>query len=112
MTGLPADLGPPGGRDARVSREIAQARARCLALGVSPETLAEAFIEEALLAWMMAELSEHDIHTRLTEVMRKDVREWFYRARTATGQCDCVREVHFAALEELSATRSGPVDAG
>ena len=52
---------------------------------------------------MMAGLSEHDIHERLTAVMQRDVREWFYRARMAKGQCDCVREVHFAALDELKA---------
>jgi hypothetical protein len=45
-------------------------------------------------------LSEHQIHERITAALRVDLREWFFRAHLATGQCDCVREVHFAAREE------------
>jgi hypothetical protein len=94
----------------RAARELAGTRSRCLELGLEPEALAKLFAQEALLAWMMAGLSEHQIHERLTDLMRRDLREWFYLARMATGQCDCVREVHIAGLEELKALPHGVLE--
>jgi hypothetical protein len=84
-------------------KAIARARAECFESGLSPEAIGTLFVQEALLAWMIEGLSEHQIHERLTAAMRGDLREWFYRARVATGQCDCVREVHLAARDENAA---------
>lgn len=49
-------------------------------------------VQTALLAWMMAGLGEHAIHERLKNAMAESLREWFYRARLATGSATaCAR---------------------
>lgn len=80
---------------------LASARAQCIDAGLEPAALGTLFMQEALLAWMVDGMTEHEIHTRIRDLVRKDLRSWFYNARLATGQCDCVREVHFEGMEEL-----------
>ncbi len=92
--------GTDGVREACVQR-IAALRAECAGTGISPEVLGDLFMEEALLAWMMEGLDEKAIHARTTAKLRQELREWFFRARTVTGQCDCVREVHMNGMVEL-----------
>jgi len=82
-------------------KRIAGLRAECLQAGIEPAVLGDLLVEEALLAWMMSGLSEQEINQRATEKLRRDLREWFFRARTVTGQCDCVREVHMNGMLEL-----------
>ncbi|MBK8324227.1 MAG: hypothetical protein IPL06_16255 [Betaproteobacteria bacterium] len=91
---------------------LAAARARCIDGGLEPSALGNLFMQEALLAWMVDGMTEHDIHVRIRELVRKDLRAWFYNARLATGQCDCVREVHFDGMEELKGLFSGTAEAG
>lgn len=79
---------------------LARARAQCAALGVAPDELGNLLLDEAMLAWLMGERSERDVRKRLMEAMSEDVRKWYSRARVATGQCDCVQEVHLAGLLE------------
>lgn len=84
---------------------IAKARAECASLGLEPERMAELFLDESILAWMVADWNEKNIRDRLMSAISDDVKKWFARARVATGQCDCVQEVHFDALFELETLR-------
>jgi hypothetical protein len=95
------------GRSAEAVKAIARARAECFESGLSPEAIGTLFAQEALLAWMIEGMSERQIHERITAALRVDLREWFFRAHLATGQCDCVREVHFASREEQAAGAPG-----
>jgi hypothetical protein len=90
-------------------KRIAGLRAECLESGIEPAVLGDLLVEEALLAWMMHGLSEQQIHQRATEKLRRDLREWFFRARAVTGQCDCVREVHMNGMVELKQLLLTPV---
>ena len=90
---------------------LAAARSQCIAAGMEPAALGTLFMQEALLAWMVDGMTEHEIHTRIRDLVRKDLRSWFYNARLATGQCDCVREVHFEGMEELKGLFTNRFDA-
>lgn len=80
---------------------LSDARRRCLELGITSEQLGGLLLDEAMLAWLMSEWSERDVRRRLMEAMGQDVKTWYARARVATGQCDCVQEVHLAGLLEM-----------
>ncbi len=84
-------------------RILADARAECVALGVDPDRLGTMLLDEAMLSWLIAGWSERDVRERLLEAMGRDVRQWFGRARVATGQCDCVQEVQLAGQMEAEA---------
>lgn len=83
-------------------RAVARARADCLALGLAPAELARLLVEEAALAWMVAGLDEREIRDRLDAVVSGSVKPWLARLRHRSGLCDCVAEVHFAALCEAA----------
>ena len=89
---------------------LARARAECLASGISPEQLTDLLLDEAMLAWLVADWPERKVRERLMRAVSEDVRNWFARARVATGQCDCVQEVHLAALLESEAQNRPPED--
>lgn len=81
---------------------LARARAECLALGIAPAELGNLLLDEAALSWLMADLDENDVKSRLRRVFQHDMRIWMARAHRAAGQCDCVREVHFAGIFEAA----------
>ncbi|MBN9472461.1 MAG: hypothetical protein J0H72_00340 [Burkholderiales bacterium] len=92
------------GRDAGTAAAVeilSDARRRCLELGITSEQLGGLLLDEAMLAWLMSEWSERDVRRKLMEAMGQDVKTWYARARVATGQCDCVQEVHLAGLLEM-----------
>ncbi|MBP6819526.1 MAG: hypothetical protein KBC46_09505 [Ferrovibrio sp.] len=86
---------------------LAKARAEAMQLGVDPADLGNMFLDEAMLAWLIAEWPERDMRKRLMEAMMDDVKKWYSRARVATGQCDCVQEVHLAGMIEAEALEQG-----
>ncbi|MEL3892611.1 hypothetical protein V6B08_20200 [Ferrovibrio sp. MS7] len=86
---------------------LAKARAESMQLGVDPADLGNMFLDEAMLAWLIAEWPERDMRKRLMEAMMDDVKKWYSRARVATGQCDCVQEVHLAGMIEAEALEQG-----
>lgn len=92
---------------------LAQARAQCVALGIEADRLGTLLLDEAMLAWLMAGWPERDVRERLLEAMGRDVRQWYGRARVATGQCDCVQEVQLAGQIEAEAmdeaVRNAPI---
>ncbi len=80
---------------------LSDARRRCLELDITSEQLGGLLLDEAMLAWLMSDWSERDVRRKLMEAMGQDVKTWYARARVATGQCDCVQEVHLAGLLEM-----------
>ncbi|MEK7945624.1 hypothetical protein WKR98_12780 [Pigmentiphaga sp. YJ18] len=86
---------------ARAVQILSDARRRCLELGITSEDLGGLLLDEAMLAWLISDWSERDVRRKLMEAMGQDVKMWYARARVATGQCDCVQEVHLAGLLEM-----------
>lgn len=96
----PAAQASPGEAIAASVAALARARAECLATGISAEQFSDLLLEEAMLAWLVADWPERKVRERLMRALTEEVKAWFARARVATGQCDCVQEVHLAALVE------------
>lgn len=89
---------------------LAEARSRCAQLGVTPKQLGDMFLDEAMLAWLMADHDERAVRKRLMEAMSEDVRKWYARVKLATGQCDCVPEVHLSGLLEMETLQQEPAE--
>lgn len=87
---------------------LAEARSRCAQLGVAPAQLGDLFLDEAMLAWLLGEWDERAVRKRLMEAMSEDVRKWYARVKLATGQCDCVPEVHLSGLLEMETLEGAP----
>ncbi|MGB6105283.1 MAG: hypothetical protein WBF88_15685 [Pusillimonas sp.] len=88
---------------------LAEARSRCAQLGVAPAQLGDLFLDEAMLAWLLGDWDERAVRKRLMEAMSEDVRKWYARVKLATGQCDCVPEVHLSGLLEMEALERKPI---
>ena len=86
---------------------LAQARAACLALGVTPQELARLFLDEAMLAFLIEGLDDASIRDQLDAAVTARATPWLGRLRQKSGMCDCVAEVHFDAACEARAAASG-----
>ncbi len=96
---------PREGMQEQAVRSLARARAECLALGLAPDELARLLVEEAALAWLIAGSDDQEIRAQLDAVVSESVKPWLARLRHRSGLCDCVAELHIAALCE--AARAG-----
>jgi hypothetical protein len=77
---------------AAATRLIADVRARCAALGLTPRQFADLLLPEALLAMMIDGMRQGEVETAFAAFAHNEISLWFERVRRAGG-CDCEREM-------------------
>ena len=100
MSAQPKTAGAAEGRVEAATRVIAEARARCIDLGLGPREFAQLLLPEALLAMMVAGLRQEDVQAEFDRFAREEIAVWFLQVKRTAGYCDCERE----ALAEHSAS--------
>ncbi len=81
---------------------LAEARGRCVALGVTPQKLAELFLPEALLALMVSDMRQEEVEHVFANFARDEIPAWFLQVKRTAGYCDCEREVRGLFVELLA----------
>jgi len=76
------------------TRLIADVRARCVELGVSPRQFAEILLPEALLAMMVSGMRQEEAEAAFEAFARNEVPAWYLQVKRTAGFCDCAREAH------------------
>lgn len=76
------------------TRLVAEVRARCAALGVSPRQFAEILLPEALLAMMVSGMSQEEAVAAFEDFASREVPAWYLQVKRTAGFCDCAREAH------------------
>ncbi len=82
------------------TRVLAEARARCAELGLDPGKLASLFLPEALLAMMVAGMSQEEAEEVFARFAREEIPAWYLQVRRTAGYCECEQEArgeHLAA---------------
>lgn len=88
---------------------IAETRAECAALGLSPAEFAELLLPEALLAMMVDGMSQEEVEDAFARFARDEIGAWFFRVKRVAGYCDCEREA-FAEHALHCASRHSTAD--
>lgn len=76
----------------QATRVVADARHRCAEMGLSPRQFGEILLPEALLAFMVAGLTQEEVEAAFASFVRDEVPEWYLRVKRTAGFCDCARE--------------------
>lgn len=71
---------------------ISEVRARCMALGLTPEQFADLLLSESLLALMVAGMRQEEVEAVFSNFARDEVPAWFLQVKRTVGYCDCERE--------------------
>lgn len=65
----------------KAADDIAKARQRCLALGVSPSELAEIYVDEIIIGFITERRTRAEASAFLGNTAKKRVRHWYGRLR-------------------------------
>lgn len=84
---------------------VARARAECVRLGLSPAAFAQLLLDEAVLALIIDGHDEAAIRAALARTVDATAIPWLAQLRHKAGMCDCVAEVHLAAIGEARCER-------
>jgi|SRR5688572_15945356 len=92
---------------AEATRLLLEVRTRCVALGLAPQQLAELLLPEALLAMMVAGMSQEDVEEVFARFARDEIPAWYLQVKRTAGYCDCEREAF--GEHATSCARRGPM---
>lgn len=76
------------------TRLVADLRARCAALGLTPRQFADILLPEALLAMMVSGMSQEEAEIAFESFAKNEVPAWYLQVKRTAGFCDCAREAH------------------
>jgi len=71
---------------------IAEVRARCVSLGLTPRQFADILLPEALLAMMVSGMKQEEVENVFGTFARDEIAAWYLQVKRTAGYCDCERE--------------------
>jgi len=91
------------------TRQLAEARSRCIQLGLSPQQFAELLLPEALLAMMVAGMEQEQAEAAFERFAREEIKAWYLQVKRTAGYCDCEREAFGEHQAACGRTLSAPL---
>jgi hypothetical protein len=71
---------------------IAEVRARCVSLGLTPRQFADILLPEALLAMMVSGMKQEEVENVFRTFAQEEIAAWYMQVKRTAGYCDCERE--------------------